>query len=244
MTQAQAEAERCGMIPEESQPWLVAEHMAAYAFLKPRIADQRVLEVGFGDGYGAAYASETAQAIVGVDIAPANIPRAQAKYPKPNLTFQHFDGAHLPFTDNSFDAACSFQVIEHIPEPQILPWLTEIHRVLKPGGELYLSTPNLEAAQKPGKPYTKLIYHEKEFTAPELDHLLKEVFEKISLFGEHLTRKHRFFRRLKKWGLRKLLPAPINIVDRYFYRMTIRDFTIHQGNVRQAIHLIAICQKS
>ncbi len=242
MTQAQTDAERCGLIPEENPASFVAQHMSAYAFMRPRAAGEKMLEVGFGDGYGAAYLAEGAKEVVGVDIVQGNIPRAAAKYQRPNLTFRHFDGLHIPFPDGSFGAAGSFQVIEHIPEPQIVPWLIEIKRVLKPGGRFYVSTLNLEHAQKPGRPYEKLIYHEKEFTASELEAVLSRVFGKVSLYGLHPTLTHRFFLRLKKWGLRESLPKPINPVDRYFNRMTVRDFVVNPSCNRRSVDLIAVCE--
>lgn len=235
MTQAQADAERCGLVPEESSPWFVAQHLSAYAFMRPRVAGRKVLEVGFGDGYGAAYLAESAAEVVGVDIVAGNIPVARAKYPNLKLKFEHFDGAHIPFPDSTFDAAGSFQVIEHVPEPQIIPWLAEIQRVLKPGGRFYVSTLNLEHNQKPGKPYQKLVYHEKEFTATELEAVLKKVFEKVSLHGLHLTLKQRFFRRLKKWGVR---------MGSYYDSITVRDFTTSQQNIRKSLDLIAVCEKT
>ena len=181
MTQAQSDAEQCGLIPEENNPSFFAQHLSAYAFAKPAVAGHRVLEIGFGDGYGAAYLAETAREMVAVDVTVGNIPRARSKYPRPNLIFQEFDGLRLPFPEAAFDAACTFQVIEHIPEPRILSWVAEIRRVLKPGGRLFVSTLNLDHARKPGKPYEKLIYHEKEFTAPELENLLKQVFPRVTL---------------------------------------------------------------
>jgi len=243
MTQAQEDAERCGLIPEENAADFVAKHLSAYAFMRPRVAGKKVLEVGFGDGYGAVYLAEAAREIVGIDIVAGNVPHAQEKYRMPNLTFRHFDGLHIPFPDETFDAAGAFQVIEHIPEPQIVPWLTEIKRVLKQGGTLYVSTLNLEHAQKPGQPYEKLTYHEKEFTAPELERDLRKVFEKVSLYGLHPTWKHRFFMRLKKWGFRKHLPKPINVVDHYYNSMTVRDFVVRQDGVRRSVDLIAVCEK-
>lgn len=234
MTQAQLEAEQCGLIPEENNPWFFAQHLSAYAFARPKMTDQSVLEVGFGDGYGAAYLAETARQMTAVDVTDENVPRARAKYPRPNLSFQGFDGLHLPFPENSFDAACSFQVIEHIPEPQMLPCLTEIRRVLKPNGLLFLSTLNLDHSRKPGKPYEKLIYHEKEFTEPELENLLKQVFPRVTLHGLHPTALHKFFRRLKKWHLR---------VDAYFRRITVRDYVVTRTNIRSSWDLIAVCEK-
>ncbi|MEW5739888.1 MAG: methyltransferase domain-containing protein [Myxococcota bacterium] len=49
-------------------------------------------------------------------------------------------GAPLPYATGSFDLVISMDVIEHLPDPR--PWLDENVRVLKPGGHLFLTTPN------------------------------------------------------------------------------------------------------
>jgi len=51
-------------------------------------------------------------------------------------------GAPLPYADARFDLVVSMDVIEHLPEPALLPWLTELFRVTKPGGLVFLTTPN------------------------------------------------------------------------------------------------------
>lgn len=51
--------------------------------------------------------------------------------------------APLPYDDGSFDLALSMDVVEHVPDP--LPWLREALRVVKPGGVLFLTTPNYES---------------------------------------------------------------------------------------------------
>lgn len=232
MTQAQQDAELCGLIPEDNEPMFVAQHLSAYLFVRPQVAGAQVLEVGFGAGYGTAYLAEAAAQVVGVDIVAGNIPRAQERYGRPNVTFLHFDGYHLPFADGAFDAAGSFQVIEHVPEPRLEAWLAEIRRVLKPGGRLFVSTLNLAHNQKPGRPYEKLPYHEKEFTAPELDALLRRAFPSVTMYGLHPTLKHRWWRRLKRWGVN---------AGRFFDRGSTADFVVSRWGVRRAMDLIAVC---
>lgn len=45
----------------------------------------------------------------------------------------------LPFADNSVDAVINEYVLEHVPNPAAI--VKETHRVLKPGGQLYLTVP-------------------------------------------------------------------------------------------------------
>lgn len=46
------------------------------------------------------------------------------------------DGERLPFDDGAFDIACSMGVLHHIENPR--PMISEIRRVLKPGGRIIL----------------------------------------------------------------------------------------------------------
>lgn len=52
-------------------------------------------------------------------------------------------GAHpvLPFKDDSFDAVTMLAVLEHLPPRSVPDLIADIHRVLKPGGVLLLTTP-------------------------------------------------------------------------------------------------------
>jgi 2-polyprenyl-3-methyl-5-hydroxy-6-metoxy-1,4-benzoquinol methylase len=53
--------------------------------------------------------------------------------------FLHMDAINMTFKNNTFDIILSSHVIEHIPDPN--KFLTEISRVLKPGGKIILAYP-------------------------------------------------------------------------------------------------------
>ena len=57
-----------------------------------------------------------------------------------DITDVNFEFDKLPFENNSIDIIVSLAVIEHIENPD--NFLSEIFRVLKPGGIVYISTPN------------------------------------------------------------------------------------------------------
>jgi predicted SAM-dependent methyltransferase len=51
----------------------------------------------------------------------------------------------VPWPDNSFDVAVGLHVIEHLElHQELLPLLRELRRVIRPGGTLWVSTPDLE----------------------------------------------------------------------------------------------------
>jgi predicted SAM-dependent methyltransferase len=52
------------------------------------------------------------------------------------------DGCHLPFKDNSFEEIHCVHVLEHVTRDKYKPMLVEMHRVLRPGGNLYVETPD------------------------------------------------------------------------------------------------------
>jgi len=76
-------------------------------------------------------------AAIGADIDPEPASHLGAAFQKVNL-----DGT-LPWPDGSFDAVVSTEGIEHFENHY--SFLREIHRILKPGGSLLLTTPNITA---------------------------------------------------------------------------------------------------
>ncbi|MGH7518510.1 MAG: class I SAM-dependent methyltransferase [Gemmatimonadales bacterium] len=89
------------------------------------LQDAAVLDVGSGKGY----LQDVVANYTGLDISTE-----AAKYY--HKRFVAGTATAMPFADNEFDAAWSIWVLEHIPNPEAA--LTEIRRVVKPGGLLFL----------------------------------------------------------------------------------------------------------
>ncbi len=66
-------------------------------------------------------------------------------YPPPEKPILNLDARKpFPFSDSSFDYIFSEHMIEHIPYEDGCHMLQECHRVLRPGGRIRLSTPDLQ----------------------------------------------------------------------------------------------------
>jgi SAM-dependent methyltransferase len=85
----------------------------------------KVLDVGSGTGY----LQDVVDDYTGLDISPT----VAKHYHKP---FVAGTATAMPFADSTFDAIWSIWVLEHIPNPEAA--LSEIRRVVKPGGYLFL----------------------------------------------------------------------------------------------------------
>ncbi len=66
--------------------------------------------------------------------------RHRLEQTKIDFSLVRFNSYPLPFSDSQFDAALCFETLEHMPQPG--RFLEELYRVLKPHGELLLTTPN------------------------------------------------------------------------------------------------------
>jgi ubiquinone/menaquinone biosynthesis C-methylase UbiE len=99
-----------------------------------------VLDLGCGDGRFARAAAEAGAAdVVGVDVAPGAIARAEAASAgTERVRFAVVDD-DLPFADASFDLVWCSEVLEHVVDTARL--LSEARRVLRTGGPLVVTTP-------------------------------------------------------------------------------------------------------
>ena len=98
----------------------------------------RALDLGCGDGTFTGELSAAGARAVGVDVAEAALERARAGHPDLEFRLTPIEGP-LPFEDNSFQLVWASEVIEHVGDTA--RWLSEVRRVLVPGGRLLLTTP-------------------------------------------------------------------------------------------------------
>lgn len=101
-------------------------------------AAKRVLEIGCSTGYLTRLFAGKAERIVGLDMNRAALRQAGRRHPSMPLACG--DAEHLPFADAAFDAIVMLEVIEHTQSD--VAAVSELRRVLKPGGILILSTPH------------------------------------------------------------------------------------------------------
>ena len=150
--------------PEDYVIYLM--HQVSYRFAKPLVRGKRVLDLGCGSGYGSAELAKVATEVHAVDVAEDVVAYAREHYKRENLTYTRIDPeTPLPFADGAFDAVISFQVFEHVVD--VRHHLSEVRRVLAPGGQLVLATPDRSTRLLPlQRPWNR--WHVKEYGARAL----------------------------------------------------------------------------
>lgn len=106
---------------------------------KPK-PNSQVLEIGCGDGEFTRRLLTTKAKIIATDITPGVVARGKKTLVSPNLKFKVVNCEKLPFKDNSFDIVCGISILHHVNP---LKTLKEALRVLKPGGQIYFTEPNM-----------------------------------------------------------------------------------------------------
>jgi 2-polyprenyl-6-hydroxyphenyl methylase/3-demethylubiquinone-9 3-methyltransferase len=100
---------------------------------------RRVLDIGCGNGALAARLAGRGLSVTGIDNSASGIAVARESVRGAEFAVQSVDGDLGILAPESFDAAVSMEVIEHLFNPRALVRLA--HRVLKPGGHLIITTP-------------------------------------------------------------------------------------------------------
>lgn len=154
---------------------VVPVQIEAYFLALNKYVDEnaKVLDVGFGLGYGLNILSIKSREVNGVDIDVKVLDYCTntlvGKNPRLKI-LKIFDGYNLPFSDDTFDVVTCIDVIEHVEDYDRL--IKEMLRVSRKGA--FLSTPNRrpEYTNKNGSP--KNYWHLREWSFEEFDQIVRK----------------------------------------------------------------------
>jgi 2-polyprenyl-3-methyl-5-hydroxy-6-metoxy-1,4-benzoquinol methylase len=124
---------------DASSPWyrLVSEYIG-------NVAGLSVLELACGRGGFTRQLARAGARVTACDFSSmalhATLNKLAALSSFPRVALAQGDAQNLPFASNSFDLVVSCETIEHLPRVQAA--LCEMCRVTRPGGKLFLTTPN------------------------------------------------------------------------------------------------------
>lgn len=159
-----------GLIPDDPGP----PRAPLLEFVRGLGRVGRALDLGCGDGRLSA--ALEADELTLADVSPVALERARRRLPQARVVALDPD-APLPLADGAFDFVLCAETIEHVRDVQLL--LSEIRRVLVPGGRLALTTPATGPLMRPPDPLSP---HLRAFTRRSLRRLLDELgFEPVSL---------------------------------------------------------------
>lgn len=110
-----------------------AEKIVRVLESKVKLAKAQVLDIGTGAGYIAHHVADHVDALTSVDL-------VDERKITQGYTFVRVQDETMPFASETFDVVVSNHVIEHVNDQQ--RHISEVLRVLRPGGLAYLATPN------------------------------------------------------------------------------------------------------
>jgi ubiquinone/menaquinone biosynthesis C-methylase UbiE len=152
----------------------------------------QVVEIGFGSGHNVPFYPDTVERVAAIEPSELSWKLARDRVSASTVTVEQsgLDGQSLGFADNSFDAALSTWTLCTIPDPVLA--LTEVHRVLRPGGTLHFiehgvaPDESVQRWQRRLEPLNKRLAGGCHLTRPILDLLKTAGFsvEQVEVFYE------------------------------------------------------------
>jgi 2-polyprenyl-3-methyl-5-hydroxy-6-metoxy-1,4-benzoquinol methylase len=107
---------------------------------------KKILDIGCGDGVYEKQLDGNLKKdnfFVGIDISETQLSRAKTIFNETHLV--NFENNRIPLNDGEFDYIICSEVLEHLFYPDRV--ISEIKRLLKPGGIFFLTTPNISCFQ-------------------------------------------------------------------------------------------------
>ena len=205
------------------------EHLHRYALAALLVQGKTVLDLASGEGYGAALLAKHAARVVGVEIDPEAVHHASSQYTQNGLSFVVGSITHIPLQmDHAFDVITCFEAFEHIARQDLL--LSEVKRLLKPGGLFIVSTPNKLV-------YTDLSgevnpFHVREFYRDEYEKILQDNFVHVRLFGQQVLSTSQL------WAEQH---GHTRSAQDFFIKRAQGEFVWTDGHARPTKHFLAVC---
>ena len=144
-----------------------------------------ILDVGCGKAWVAQHFCPKGVSVFSMDISTINPKRAVERYPFDNHFGVVADAYRLPFREGAFDCIVASEIIEHVPDPA--EFMASLLQVLRPGGQLIITTPYNEKIQ-----YYLCIHCNRP--TPQHAHIHSFTMKKmLTLAPMELTRSHRIY---------------------------------------------------
>jgi 2-polyprenyl-3-methyl-5-hydroxy-6-metoxy-1,4-benzoquinol methylase len=158
--------------------YMLTPQFDLYHNIASKLKGLKVLEVGFGTGFGTVQLSQYAMTITAIEPDADAVRFAKQVLPLHNVIWINGDITKQDAVV-SYDAVVMVETLEHIKD-----WrkaLANIHGLLKPGGCLYMTARNRNADLRRNE------LHEREWTGQELANALGEFFLDVKLYDYTLT---------------------------------------------------------
>src|ERR671920_113699 len=169
-------------VPEENY-WF-QRHVAVYEWVAAQVAGKRVIDMASGEGYGAEILAARALRVVGVEANPDAFEHARLRYVRHNLRFER---SMVEVYAEPCDAVVFLQTIEHVQDPDAV--LEHFASMLRPGGAVFVSTPNVLTLAPAGAERSGNPWHMREYRPEEFRALCAAHFARVELYGLFHARK-------------------------------------------------------
>ncbi len=214
------------------------EYLSKLSLVKSYVSpfeNQRILEIGCGDGRLCYELKKENLRISGIDISKRAILFAKAFNPKLVFFNQKIESFK---PDRKFSCILLIDTLEHIPKKEIFSFLKKISKLLDRKGTFIITVPttNLELSKK----------HYQHFDERKIKKTLNPYFSIEKILGYHKKGpKYSFFITLKRVGL-ILLPLKnrFSFVKKYFSHLKkYYDKHISRGSPDNCFGMLILCKK-
>ncbi len=187
-------------------------NLTPYVFTFGLIENKRVLDLGVGTGSGSfLYFCHHPRQLISADLDQEKVKRIRRSSTTIPWYSVVLDAQYLSFAAKSFDVIACFEVIEHVPDPELT--ISGLNRLLADDGVLLMTTPNRDVRLLPRERPTNP-EHYREYTANKFMGALQKEFQHVKLMGIYGQKEH-YERYRKRWH-----PSLSRSAGRFLWRVS------------------------